>query len=58
MFQLPRLSVQRFQFLVEGFKLFLEILVADVFARRDADVATGVERPALGFDFGERGGFA
>ena len=40
------------------FELFLEVLVADGFARGDTDVAAGVERPALGFDFFERGGFA
>ena len=52
------MSIQHFQFLVERFQLFLEVLVADFFARGDADIATGVEAPALGFDFGKGGGFA
>ena len=52
--QFPRLGVQRFQFLVQGFELLLEVLVADLLARRDADVAAGVELPALGFDLGQR----
>jgi hypothetical protein len=50
--QLPRLGIQRFQFLVQGFKLYLEVLAADLLARRDAYVAAGVERPILGFNLG------
>ncbi len=55
-FELARLGVQGFEFLVQRFELLLEVLVAHGFARRDADVAAGVERPALRFDFLERGG--
>ena len=47
-----------FEFLVQRFELFLEVLVAHVLARRDADVAAGVERPALRLDLLERRGLA
>src|ERR1035437_7925900 len=50
-FNLTRFGVEDFEFLVEGFELFLKVLVAEVLALGDADVATGIERPALGFDF-------
>ena len=52
-FKLPRFGIEDFEFLVEGFEPFLEILVAEILALRDADVAAGIERPSLGFDFGE-----
>jgi hypothetical protein len=51
------LRVKRFEFFVQLFELLLEVLVADGFAGCDADIATGVERPALGFDFLEGRGF-
>ena len=56
--KLPRFGVEDFEFLVKGFELFLEILVAEILALGDADVAAGIERPALGFDFLKGGGFA
>ena len=58
LFEVARLSVEGFEFLVQGFELFLEVLVAHGFARRDAHVAAGIERPALHFNFFERRGFA
>jgi hypothetical protein len=38
--------------------LLLEVLVAEVFPRRHAHIATGVEVPALGFDRVECGRLA
>ena len=55
--KLPRFGVEDFEFLVEGFELFLEILVAEILALADADVAAGIEQPALGLDFLKGGGF-
>ena len=56
-FQLTRLGVEGFEFLIQGFELLLEILVAHCLARSHAHVAAGVERPALGLDLLEGGGF-
>ena len=47
-----------FEFLVQFFELFLEVFVAYGFVRCDADVTAGFERPALRFNFLERGGAA
>ena len=58
MFEVARLGVEGFEFLVQRFELFLEILVAHGFAGGHAHVAPGIERPALRFDFLERGGAA
>ena len=52
------MGVEVFEFLIQGFELFLEILIGHDFARRDTHVASGVERPALRFNFIERGGAA
>ncbi|GEM_PF-4367256 len=38
--------------------MFLEVFVAHGFTPRDTHVAAGIERPALRFDFLERGGAA
>jgi len=58
LFEFTRLGVQGFEFFVECFKLFLEVLVAHLFTWCDAHVATGVERPTLRFNFLEHGGVA
>ena len=57
-FEFAGFVVEDFEFLVESFELFLEILIAEILALGDADVAAGIERPALGFDFLKGGGFA
>ena len=49
--QFAGLGVQGFEFLVQRFELFLEVLVADILARRNSHVAARIERPALRFDF-------
>jgi hypothetical protein len=56
--QVAGLGVEGFEFFVPGAELGLEVLITDGLARGDADVAAGVEAPALGFDLGERGGLA
>jgi hypothetical protein len=53
LFEVASLGVQRFEFLVEDFELFLEILVTHLFAGCDTDVPTRVERPALRFNLRE-----
>jgi hypothetical protein len=53
-FKLPRLGVQLFEFLIQLFELLLEIFIANRLPRRNADVATGVERPSLCLDLLER----
>jgi hypothetical protein len=58
LFELTRAGVEGFKFLVQRFELFLKILVAHGFASGHANVTTGIERPALRFDFFERGGTA
>lgn len=50
LFEVTRLGVQGFEFLVQLFKLGFEILIAYFFARCHAYIAAGVERPALRFD--------
>ena len=56
--QLPRLGVQGFEFLVERFEWFLEVLVADGFAGGHARVAAAIEaderrkmRPRTGAEY-------
>jgi hypothetical protein len=51
--QFQRFGIQHFQFLVERFQLSLEVFIADVFASGNANITSGVEAPALGFDFGK-----
>ena len=46
--QLQRLRVQPFQLLIQRLELCLEVLVADILAQRDADIAGGIERPSPG----------
>jgi hypothetical protein len=58
LFEFARLGVKDFEFFVQRFQLFLEVLVAHVLARCDAYVTAGVETPALRFDLPKRGGFA
>ncbi len=58
MLQVAGLGVEGFEFFVPGAELGLEVLVTDGLARGDADVAAGIQRPTLGFDLGEGGGFA
>ena len=53
-FELTRLGVQGFKLFVQCFELFLEVLIAHILAGCYADVAAGVERPALCFDFLDR----
>lgn len=53
-----RLLVELLEFLVERGQLGLEVLVAQRFAGFDAHIAAGVEGPALGLDFRQRGGLA
>jgi hypothetical protein len=56
--QLQCLSVPRIQFLGQRFEPPLEVPVAHVFARCDANLTAGIERPALRSDLGKRRGFA
>ena len=49
--KLTGLSVQRFEFFVKFFKLFLEVLVTDGFAWSDTDITAGIKGPALRLDF-------
>src|SRR3989344_7150849 len=58
LFKLARLGVEGFEFFVQRFELFLEILVTHFLAGGDTDVTTRVEAPALGFDLLECGDFA
>ena len=46
------------QFFIKRLQLFFKVFVADFFARCYANIAPGVERPALRFYFSQRGGFA
>lgn len=52
------LRIERFELLSEGFEFFLEILIADFLAGRNADVATRIQRPALRFDLTQCSGCA
>ena len=52
------LTSQGFQFLIQGLQLLLEVLVADLLARSDTDIASGVEGPPLDGDLLGRGGLA
>ena len=56
-FQFPCLCVQGFQFFVQFLQAFSEL---EVVSRpfRYADVSTGIQAPALPFNFGKRGDFA
>src|SRR5262245_25824628 len=55
-FEVAGLSVQGFEFLVQGFELFLEVLITHGFAWRDTHVTARVQAPALHFNSFERGG--
>src|SRR6266550_7525113 len=56
LFEVARLGVEGFEFLVNRFELFLKVFIAHGLARSHTHVASGVERPALRFDLLERGG--
>src|SRR5712691_7586236 len=50
LFEVARPVVECFEFFVQRFELCLEILIANFLARCDANVAAGIERPALRLD--------
>ena len=58
LFEVARVGVESNEFLVQCFELFLEVFVAHGLAGSHAQVTAGVERPALRFNFLERGRLA
>jgi hypothetical protein len=44
------LSIEGFEFLIESFKLLLEVFAAQIFTGSHADVAARIQTPTLGFD--------
>ena len=56
--EIPRLSVEGFQFSVQCFELFLKILIAHGLPGSHPYVATWVERPPLCLDLLDRGRLA